>query len=1003
MSRLLAAATTVVLLAGALGVTGASLTAQAAPKAPLQVDRAAAEDFGSILGTPQVGETLTAVIGGDWVPFPVAGFSYQWMRGATAISNATASTYVVTASDLGTFIAVRITSRSSPGQPAQSRTVTLATAIAPDTFDAAPTYGISGVPKVGGTVKLSSSGAWTPEATRTYRWQSSGDDGVTWANISMATSSSYQISSAYSGDLLRVAVKGTRAGYASLVVPSSEVRVLPGAIPLAVEITGSPGVGSVVSAAVSDGGLGAATTFAWKLDGVAIPAATSADYLVRAGDLGGKLSVTVTAVLAGLPSVSKTSAGVTVTPGAGPTDAVDAIDDGTPRVDEPLRVLSLTPWSDLPVAYTYQWVTVFAGSGTTVAISGATTSRYVPRASDVDRSIRLNLTAHFASGLTETRAITTSDTVWFAGFTGMPTVKVGGLVSGVAKTGATLSAVTTGTFTPTATMRYRWQRLESNGEYEFWSTISYPDTATTSGWTATSSTYRPTSKDQAYVLRVIVIGGRPGYGGYKESYPDEFTAASDPFLVFPPSNPVEALIDGGPLHPAHPGLVVEGYGFGTEGATFTYQWYLDGSAVAGEKGATYTVRHSDVGRKLTLKVTSKKSGWPTSTHISPPIIPTYDSAPSGVDSLGAGPPVVGNVLELEDVGPWEANTPAGYAFQWQRSNDGATWTSISGATGPRFAITASDLGRSLRLKLTARFDFTPSVTRFVVASGVVQPATFATTPDYAVSGTPRVGATIKAAATGSWSPSATVAYRWQHSADDGATWANISKATSSSYQISSAYQGHQLRLVVRGSRSGYSTVEITTPATTKVAAQRVPVPVVTGASSILRVGVPVSVTAPAPPDGTTARWQWYTVSSVGTRTAIPDAYQASFTPTAAEKGRKLAVQLRWERPGYAIASAYSATSTYAVGLGTITVSAPGELSGIAASGEVLTLAPPTVDTPDAAISYQWTVDGKATSEVGTTFTLGAAHVGKTVAVVVTVAVPGYATSTSKLSAGIIQP
>ncbi|MET3903176.1 carboxypeptidase regulatory-like domain-containing protein [Paenarthrobacter sp. 4246] len=61
----------------------------------------------SVAGTATVGSTLTATPG-VWGPAPVT-LTYQWFRGSTAISGATAQTYKLVAADKGSSIKVRVT------------------------------------------------------------------------------------------------------------------------------------------------------------------------------------------------------------------------------------------------------------------------------------------------------------------------------------------------------------------------------------------------------------------------------------------------------------------------------------------------------------------------------------------------------------------------------------------------------------------------------------------------------------------------------------------------------------------------------------------------------------------------------------------------------------------------------------------------------------------------------------------------------------------------------
>src|SRR5699024_1056255 len=65
----------------------------------------------TISGTVAVGNTLTAKPG-TWKPAPVT-LKYQWKRGGSNISGATAATYKVTNSDVGSKITVAVTGSKS--------------------------------------------------------------------------------------------------------------------------------------------------------------------------------------------------------------------------------------------------------------------------------------------------------------------------------------------------------------------------------------------------------------------------------------------------------------------------------------------------------------------------------------------------------------------------------------------------------------------------------------------------------------------------------------------------------------------------------------------------------------------------------------------------------------------------------------------------------------------------------------------------------------------------
>ena len=67
----------------------------------------------AVTGTGTVGQTLTCT-NGNWTYVPTE-YTYQWLRGATQITGATASTYVLVAADSGSSISCRVTATNAAG------------------------------------------------------------------------------------------------------------------------------------------------------------------------------------------------------------------------------------------------------------------------------------------------------------------------------------------------------------------------------------------------------------------------------------------------------------------------------------------------------------------------------------------------------------------------------------------------------------------------------------------------------------------------------------------------------------------------------------------------------------------------------------------------------------------------------------------------------------------------------------------------------------------------
>ena len=167
----------------------------------------------TISGSATVGSTLTASPG-TWSQTPDS-VTYQWYRGAVAITSATGATYVVTASDLNKVLSVQVTAnkvgynsttRATPGTPRVTAGILAST----------PTPTISGTPQVGSTLSLSPN-SWDAGTTLTYQWYR----GANPLPISGATTSSYLLTPADQGSQLSVRVTGVKAAYARVTVSST--------------------------------------------------------------------------------------------------------------------------------------------------------------------------------------------------------------------------------------------------------------------------------------------------------------------------------------------------------------------------------------------------------------------------------------------------------------------------------------------------------------------------------------------------------------------------------------------------------------------------------------------------------------------------------------------------------------------------------------------------------------------------------------------------------------
>ena len=182
----------------------------------------------------------------------------------------------------------------------------------------------------------------------------------------------------------------------------------------------------------------------------------------------------------------------------------------------------------------------------------------------------------------------------------------------------------------------------------------------------------------------------------------------------------------------------------------------------------------------------------------------------------------GSTLTASD-GTW-ANSPTSFTYQWQRcASDGTGCGDLAGGTGKTYALVAGDVGRTVRVVVTAsnadgKASATSAATDVVGSksgpSNSVRPA---------LSGSSVVGDTLTVS-NGTWSPTpSSFSRQWQRCAADGTGCVNISGATGQTYGVRSDDAGHQLPALVTAHTSAgekttaaSSTSNVVTQTTTTV-------------------------------------------------------------------------------------------------------------------------------------------------------------------------------------------
>ena len=168
--------------------------------------------------------------------------------------------------------------------------------------------------------------------------------------------------------------------------------------------------------------------------------------------------------------------------------------------------------------------------------------------------------------------------------------------------------------------------------------------------------------------------------------------------------------------------------------TFVYQWVrcpasggaADGSDCAVIGGATtssYIVATADVGFRLRVRVTaSNADGANTAASNATELVTAQAGPPNTAPPTITGTPVVGSTLTAAP-GTW-TGTGITFAYAWQRCDAaGANCSPISGATTTSYVAATADVGRTLRVAVTAtNASGSNTVTSAATAAVTAEPA-----------------------------------------------------------------------------------------------------------------------------------------------------------------------------------------------------------------------------------------------------------------------------------------
>jgi hypothetical protein len=129
------------------------------------------------------------------------------------------------------------------------------------------------------------------------------------------------------------------------------------------------------------------------------------------------------------------------------------------------------------------------------------------------------------------------------------------------------------------------------------------------------------------------------------------------------------------------------------------------SQIGGSGSREYTVASNDVGNTLRVRVTAINADGSTNAMSVPTAVIT--EAPSNAPQRTSNPSISGTPQQGQTLtastGNWSGAQPITFAFQWQRCDaNGDGCVDIGGATGRTYVAQAADVGKTLRVRVTAR-------------------------------------------------------------------------------------------------------------------------------------------------------------------------------------------------------------------------------------------------------------------------------------------------------------
>ena len=409
------------------------------------------------------------------------------------------------------------------------------------------------------------------------------------------------------------------------------------------------------------------------------------------------------------------------------------------------------------------------------------------------------------------------------------------------------------------------------------------------------------------------------------------------------------------------------------GLRFSYQWFEGETPLAGATKSTYTVAGTETSG-IRVEATAYKAGYATSEAVSSGEI-FYEPKPA---SLTKAPKVTAKKLSggrtqyTVTGGTWSTK-PSVFEYQWRLDGQ-----DVAGATSSKYISTAATRNGAT-IFVTAypsKNNYVYEPVEIVASKGTASPyvnyipgsVTFSETSQAVTDTTPvPIGTALDVEAGAYGHPGTDVAptltYQWLRAS--GSTFVAIKGATGTSYTVSAADAGLELRVKVTGTAPAYPVptqqIEAGVGAL-RSGLEETPPTVDVAGSPVVGETVTTSLVGNWALSDVALSYAWASCATNcddvdATWSAVSGATKSTLKVASSLLGKSLRVSVTGSKPGYTPHSIESPAVEVVASGGSLSVLAQptiaGLVDGAAPVGNALSVVPPIFDQPGVILSYQW--------------------------------------------------